>query len=139
MLAIPPCQTFISSRPSLIPVTPLALPLAAVVQRVGFWARTSATASSTMAATSTSKRKNDAIEKEQSQHIEEVAVPKTHGSYTHVDETIARKVAANVDDFMVHTITIALVNILLPFCIDTRRRSRCCKSARTWNASYNGL
>ncbi|OAG04873.1 sugar transporter [Paraphaeosphaeria sporulosa] len=53
-----------------------------------------------MAATSTSKRKNDAIEKEQSQHIEEVAVPKTHGSYTHVDETIARKVAANVDDFM---------------------------------------
>jgi len=39
--------------------------------------------------------------KDESHHIEEVVEPKTGEQFAHVDESIARKVAANVDDFMV--------------------------------------
>jgi hypothetical protein len=49
--------------------------------------------------------------KDHSQHIEEVAEPKTHVDYAHVDETVARKVAANVDDFMVDASILVLVEL----------------------------
>lgn len=39
---------------------------------------------------------------EQSRHLEEIAAPKEPQHHAHVDEAIARKVAANVDDFMVN-------------------------------------
>jgi hypothetical protein len=43
--------------------------------------------------------------------MEEVAEPNTHENYTHVDETVARKVAANVDDFMVDAFIVMLVEL----------------------------